>query len=96
MVDRAKIDAIEKLPPPTSVKGIRCFLGHACFYKIFIKDFSKIAKPLSNLLMQGMPFVFDEDCKQEFLTLKEKLISTPIVVTSDWEIPFKLMCDVSI
>ena len=50
-VDRANIEAIEKLPPPSSVKGIRSFLGHAGFYRRFIKDFSQIAKPLSNLLV---------------------------------------------
>ena len=50
-VDRAKIEAIEKLPPPSSIKGIRSFLGHAGFYRRFIKDFSQIAKPLSNLLV---------------------------------------------
>ena len=55
-VDRAKIEAIEKLPPPSSVKGIRSVLGHAGFYRRFIKDFSQIAKPLSNLLVQGIPF----------------------------------------
>ena len=58
-VDRAKIEAIEKLPPPSWVKGIRSFLGHAGFYRRFIKDFSQIAKPLSNLLVQGIPFEFD-------------------------------------
>ena len=94
-VNRAKIEEIEKLRPPAPVKGIRSILGHSGFYRRFIKDFSKIAKPLSNLLMQGVPFVFDEDCNQRFLTLKEKLISTPIVVTPDWELPFELMCDAS-
>ena len=59
-VDIAKVEVIEKLPPPTSVKGIRSFLRHAGFYRRFIKDFSKIAKPLSNLLMQGVVFTFDE------------------------------------
>ena len=59
-VDIAKVEVIEKFPPPTSVKGIRSFLGHARFYRRFIKDFSKIAKPLSNLLMQGVVFTFDE------------------------------------
>ena len=49
-VDKAKLDVIDKLPPPVNVKGIRSFLGHAGFYRRFIKDFSKIAKPLSNLL----------------------------------------------
>ena len=47
-VDKAKIETIEKLPPSSSVKGIRSFLGYARFYRRFIKDFSKIAKPLSN------------------------------------------------
>ena len=50
-VDKAKIETTEKLPPPSSIKGIRSFLGHVGFYRIFIKDFSKIAKPLSNLLV---------------------------------------------
>ena len=90
-VDRTKIEIIEKLPPPTSVKGIRNFLGHAGFYKRFIKDFSKI----SNLLMQGVSFEFDEQCNQAFCTLKEKLISASIVVTLDWELPFEIMCDAS-
>ena len=59
-VDKAKIEAIKKLPPPSSVKGIRSFLGHAGLYRRFIKDFSRIAKPLSSLLVQGTLFDFDE------------------------------------
>ena len=59
-VDRAKIETIEKLLPLSSVKGIRSFLGHVRFYKRFIKDFSKIAKPLSNLLVQGAPLEFND------------------------------------
>ena len=77
------------------MKGRRSFLGHAGFYKRFIKDFSKIAKPLSNLLVQGAPFEFDDQCLKAFLFLKEKLVSTPIVVALDWNLPFELMCDAS-
>ena len=94
-VDRANIEGIEKLPPPSSVKGIRSFLGHTGFYRCFIKDFSQIAKPLSNLLVQGTPFEFDEQCMHPFSVLKDKLVSAPIVVAPDWSFPFELMCDAS-
>ena len=94
-VDMAKIEAIEKLPPPSSVKGIRSFLGHAGFYRRFIKDFSQIAKPLSNLLVQGIPFEFDSQCLHAFSVLKDKLVLAPIIVAPDWSFPFELMCDAS-
>ena len=73
-VNRAKIEAIEKLPPLSSVKGIRIFLGHVEFYRRFIKDFSQIKKPLSNLLAQETPFVFNDQCLQAFSVLKDKLV----------------------
>ncbi|XP_062086044.1 uncharacterized protein LOC133792143 [Humulus lupulus] len=92
---RAKISTIENLPPPGSVKGVRSFLGHAGFYRRFIKDFSKVSKPLSTLLMNGVPFNFDEKCHKAFKILKEKLISAPIVVAPQWDLPFELMCDAS-
>ena len=94
-VDKAKIGAIEKLPPPSSVKGIRSFLGHVGFYRRFIKYFSWIAKSLSSLLVQGTPFDFDEQCVQAFSVLKDRLVSTPIVVALDWDLPFELLCDAS-
>ena len=94
-IDKAKIETIEKLPPLSSVKEIRRFLGHARFYRRFIKDFSKITKPLSNLLVQGALFEFDDQCMPTFLFLKEKLVSAPIVVAPNWNLPFELMCDAS-
>ncbi|KAL4289548.1 hypothetical protein GQ457_14G014080 [Hibiscus cannabinus] len=72
-VDKAKIEVISKLPPPTTVKGIRSFLGHAGFYRRFIGDFSKITKPLCSLLEQGRSFEFNEDCTKAFNLLKQKL-----------------------
>ena len=94
-VDRAKIETIEKLPPPTNVKGVRSFLGHARFYRRFIRDFSKIVKLLCNLLMKGAPFNFFNDCLQAFELLKEKLITAPIIVVPDLSLLFEVMCDAS-
>ena len=94
-VDKAKVEVIEKLPPPVNVKGVRSFLGHAGFYRRFIKDFSKITKPLSNLLVKDNPFEFDAKCLEAFETLKRKLVSAPIIVAPDWSLEFELMCDAS-
>ena len=76
------------------MKGVRSFLGHASFYRRFIRDFSKISKPLSNLLMQGVPFDFNDSGMKAFETLKEKLISAPVIIATNWDLPFELMCDV--
>nr|GFB25548.1 reverse transcriptase domain-containing protein [Tanacetum cinerariifolium] len=94
-VDKAKIEVISKLPHPTNVKGIRSFLGHAGFYRRFIKDFFKISRPRIHLLKKNAPFVFSDDCVQAFRTLKEKLTEAPILITPNWDQPFELMCDAS-
>ena len=94
-VDRAKIEIIEKLPPPSSIKGIRSFLGHAGFYRRFIKDFSKVSKPLCSLLEQNRSFDFNEDCQRAFSELKKALVTTPVIIAPDWTLPFELMCDAS-
>ena len=65
-VDKAKIDIISKLPAPTNVKTIRQFLGHAGFYRQFIKDFSKNAKPLYKLLEKDANFFWEEECQKSF------------------------------
>ncbi|GJS70765.1 reverse transcriptase domain-containing protein [Tanacetum coccineum] len=94
-VDKAKIDVIAKLPHPTTVKGVRSFLGHAGFYRRFIKDFSKISRPMTHLLEKNTPFIFSDDCIQAFQTLKKKLTEAPILIAPDWDLPFELMCDAS-
>nr|GEV06287.1 reverse transcriptase domain-containing protein [Tanacetum cinerariifolium] len=94
-VDRAKVDVISKLPHPTSVKGVRSFLGHAGFYRRFIQDFSKIARPITHLLEKETQFVFSKDCIDAFETLKRKLIEALILVIPDWNLPFEHMCDAS-
>ncbi|GJZ31474.1 reverse transcriptase domain-containing protein, partial [Tanacetum coccineum] len=94
-VDRAKVDVISKLPPLTMIKGIRSFLGHAGFYRRFIKDFSKIAQPMTQLLEKDTPFFFSSKCQSSFVILKKKLTEAPILVSPDWDLPFELMYDAS-
>src|SRR4051812_43138339 len=94
-VDPAKIDVISTLHYPSCIREIRSFLGHAGFYRRFIKDFSKIALPLSNLLKNDVTFEFDDKCKQAFDFLKKSLTSAPIIQPPDWTLPFELMCDAS-
>nr|GEV22320.1 reverse transcriptase domain-containing protein [Tanacetum cinerariifolium] len=95
-VDKAKVDVIAKLPHPTTVKGIRSFLGHVGFYRRFIQDFSKIARPMTRLLEKHTPFFFfSSECIEAFQTLKRKLTEAPILIAPDWDLPFELMCDAS-
>nr|GEY81763.1 reverse transcriptase domain-containing protein [Tanacetum cinerariifolium] len=94
-VDKAKVDVIAKLPHPITIIGIRSFLGHAGFYRCFIKDFSKIARPMTRLLEKDTLFFFSKKCVKAFQTLKRKLTEAPILIVPDWDLPFELMCDAS-
>ncbi|GKC12933.1 reverse transcriptase domain-containing protein [Tanacetum coccineum] len=94
-VDKAKVNVIAKLPHPTTVKGVRSFLGHAEFYRRFIHDFSKIARPMTHLLEKETPFIFSKECIETFDILKKKLTKTPILVAPDWDLPFEIMCNAS-
>nr|GEZ14832.1 reverse transcriptase domain-containing protein [Tanacetum cinerariifolium] len=94
-VDKAKVDVITKLPHPTTVKGVWSFLSHAGFYRRFIKDFSKISRPMTHLLEKDTPFIFFEDCIKAFQTLKQKITEAPILIAPNWDLPFELMCNAS-
>jgi hypothetical protein len=94
-VDKAKIKVIEQLPPPTNVKGIHNFLGHAWFYRRFIQNFSQISWPLMHLLAKDAPFIFTKECLQSFYTLKKALVSAPIIQPPDRYLPFEIMRDAS-
>ena len=94
-VDQAKIAVIKTLMSPTTVKGIRSFLGYAGFYRRFIKDFSKISRPLCRLLEKDAKFDFDESCRSAFEEIKSRLVSAPIMLTPDWNNEFEIICDVS-
>ena len=72
-VDQAKVSMIRTMMPPTTVKGIISFLGHAGFYRKFNKDFSKISRPLCRLLEKDARFEFDEACRSAFEEIKARL-----------------------
>ena len=94
-VDKEKIELISKLPSPMNVKTIRQFLGHAGFYRRFIKDFSKIAKALYKLLEKDAKFGWEKECQDSFEELKSHLTTASIVRASNWQLPFEVMCDAS-
>ena len=94
-VDQSKISIIKTLAPPITVKGIRSFLGHAGFYRRFIKDFSNIARPLCRLLEKDTRFNFDDSCKAAFEEIKTRLVQAPIMAAPEWDQEFEVMCDAS-
>ena len=78
-VDKAKVELITNLPNPKCVNDIRSFLGHAGFYRRFIRDFSAIAHPLCNLLAKDDTFEWSQACEASFDKLKNMLVSPPIM-----------------
>ncbi|GKB98014.1 reverse transcriptase domain-containing protein [Tanacetum coccineum] len=94
-VEKAKINVILKLSPPTNIKGVRSFLRHAGFYRRFIKYFSKISRPITKLLEKDTLFEFNDECQKASELLKEKLTCAPVIVSPNWNLLFELMCDAS-
>ena len=94
-VDQEKVVVIKTLMPPTTVKGIRSFLGNAGFYRRFIKEFSKISRPLCRLFEKDAKFDFDESRQSAFKEIKSRLVTSSIMLTPDWNNDFEIMCDAS-
>ena len=92
-VDKTKIEVIQNLPLPGTVRYLRSFLGHVGFYQIFIQDFAKVSKPLTTLLCKDKDFIIDEEGKCAFTMLKQALIEAPILQSPNWDLPFEIMCD---
>jgi hypothetical protein len=82
-VDLAKIEAVTEWKRPQNVTDIRSFLGLARYYRRFIENFSKIAKPMTQLLHKNTPFMWNEACEQSFQELKKRLTTTPILALPD-------------
>ena len=94
-VDPSKIQDVLNWKAPTSVSEIRSFLGLACYYRQFVPDFSKIARPMTELLKKGVKFVWDDKCEQAFQTLRKLLTSAPVLAQPDINRPFDVYCDAS-
>jgi hypothetical protein len=94
-VDPSKIQVIKDIPTPKTQTEVRSFLGHAGYYRIFIKNFSKIASPLFVLLMKNVEFNWTNFCQEAFSTLKHQLSTTPILRGPNWTLPFHISSDAS-
>ncbi|CAN6704084.1 unnamed protein product [Malus baccata var. baccata] len=94
-VDKSKVELVGSLPIPTTVREVCSFLGHAGFYRRFMKDFSMISRPLCRLLQNDVTFDMNEECVVAFNKLKELLSTAPVIMPPDWSLPFELMCDAS-
>ncbi|XP_022819396.1 uncharacterized protein LOC111351609 [Spodoptera litura] len=90
-----KVRAVTEFPTPKSPKDIKSFLGLVSYYRRFIQDFSKLAKPLTNLLKKDVPFIWENTQQLSFESLKDKLVSAPVLAYPDFSQPFILTCDAS-
>jgi hypothetical protein len=93
--DESKLSAVKEFPIPNTTKKLKGFLGLAGYYRRFIPSFSKIAKPLTNLLKNNTPFIWNEGTNKAFNTLKQLLISQPLLQYPDFTRPFILTTDAS-
>ena len=94
-IDPSKVQEVMDWKPPTSVHHIRSFLGLAGYYRRFIPDFSRIAKPMTELLKKGVKFVWDDKCEEAFHTLRVQLTTAPVLAQPDNTKPFDVYCDAS-
>jgi hypothetical protein len=94
-IDPAKVQEVLDWKAPTMVTEVRSFLGLAGYYRRFIPDFSKIAKPMTRLLQKDEKFVWTPKYEEAFHTLQTLLTSAPILAQPDIDKPFDVYCDAS-
>ena len=94
-VDKAKVEVIQDLALPKSIRELRSLLGHVGFYRRFIQDFAKVSKPLTFLLCKEKDFIIEEEGKHAFMQLKQSLVEAPILQSPNWDLPIEIMCDAS-
>jgi hypothetical protein len=95
LVDPSKVKGVLNWMPPTNASEIRSFLGLVGYYRRFMKDFSKIAKPMTRLLEKNKDFDGTEECQVSFKELKKRLTSAPVLILPDITKKFNIYCDAS-
>jgi hypothetical protein len=94
-VDPSKVKEVLEWKPPTIVSKVRSFLGLAAYYRRFISNFSKITKPITELLKKGNKYLWSETCDEAFKHLKKLLTTSPVLPQPDTTKPFDVYCDAS-
>jgi hypothetical protein len=94
-VDPSKVQEVIDWKPPATVHQIRSFLGLAGYYHCFIPDFSRIAKPMTELLKKGVKFSWDQKCDNAFHILRDHLTTVPVLAQPNVSKPFDIYCDAS-
>lgn len=94
-VDKEKVRMIVELQPPADLKQLRAFLGHVGYYDHFIYRHVDVALPLTKLLKQDEPYVWNDERQQAFHTLKDRLVVSPILSPLDWNKKFHIFIDSS-
>jgi hypothetical protein len=94
-VDPGKVKEVLEWKPPTMMSEVRSFLGLAGYYRRFILNFSKIAKPITELLKKGNKYLWSEACDEAFNHLKELLMTSSVIAQPDTTKPFDIYCDAS-
>jgi hypothetical protein len=95
VVDPDKVRDILDWKPPITGHQVCSFLGIVGYYHRFIPDFSKISKPITELLKNQVKFVWSPECEKAFQTLKKLLTTAPVLAQPDIEKPFDVYCDAS-
>jgi RNase H-like domain found in reverse transcriptase/Integrase zinc binding domain len=90
-----KIDIVKTYPVPRTVKQLKAFLGLSTFYRRFLRNYSHITYPLRQLLQKNQNFIWTDECQQAFDSIKQSLISSPILQLPDFQLPFVVMVDAS-
>jgi hypothetical protein len=94
-MDPSKVQDVLSWKTPMSVSDIRCFHGLAGYYRRFIEGFSKISKPMTELLEKDKQFHWTDTCESSFQELKKRLTTAPVLVMSNMEKSFSIYCDAS-